>query len=118
MVEKLADDKLYRGARFSYLKILQHALSYDLTKSTQKKIATNFDSPFWLVKIKYLLKSIRGGKMPRLDLKKIVIIDKGRIFEENGTKKSHYFDRLLQAIGSEKTSLLQQKKKPRITCSY
>lgn len=110
MVEKLADDKLYRGARFSYLKILQHALSYDLTKSTQKKIATNFDSPFWLVKIKYLLKSIRGGKMPRLDLKKIVIIDKGRIFEENGTKKSHYFDRLLQAIGSENTSLLQQKK--------
>ena len=110
MVEKLADDKLYRGARFSYLKILQHALSYELTNSIQKKIATNFNSPFWWVKVKYAIKGFRAGKMPHFDFKKVAVIDKGRIFEENKIKKSHYFDRILTTLGAENVSLIQQKK--------
>lgn len=110
MEEKLSDASLYRGARFSYLKILQHALSYDLTKSTQKKIATNFQSSFWWVKLKYILKAWRNGQIPTLALKKSVIIDKGRIYEEEGMKKSHYFNNLLSALGPEHVSLLQQRK--------
>jgi hypothetical protein len=115
---KLSYSSVYFSPRYSFLKIFQHALSYAQTESTHKKIGHHFHKPLWLVKVIYLLKALKLGNWPSVKiLQPIVIIDKGRLFEEDGQQKSYYFDRIQKAIGAGRVALITQKKEAGLPAS-
>jgi hypothetical protein len=110
---KLSASRLHFSPRYSFLKIFQHALSYAQTESVHKKIRHHFHRPLWLVRCTYLLKAIKTGFPQRIHIAKAnVLIDKGRLYTQEGQVKSYYFDRILQALGTPKAALISQKKTP------
>jgi hypothetical protein len=100
---RLKNTKLYTDESFSFLKVVQHGLSYALLDSKNKLLKTYFFLPFGIQKLLYAIKGlIKPSLPPHCDQKSFVIFDEGRQFEmPSGEVVSMYFDKLIKYVGKQ-----------------
>jgi hypothetical protein len=104
LVKRLRRVDLYTDPDYSFLKIVQHGLSYSMLKTPQKLLRTYFHLPFF---IQCLLMGVKGlvrkSKIKPVELKQNVLLDEGRIFEESsGEIRSMYFSKLKGLLTEKK----------------
>ncbi|WP_306640413.1 hypothetical protein [Sanyastnella coralliicola] len=105
--ERLDSPDIGRGKIFHYYKILQHAITYEVTNTTHKIIPHRLDKPIWFQQMMFALRSYRR-KERRSKLKEIVLLDDGRTgFDKDGKEQSYYFSKIIDTIGADKISVIR-----------
>ena len=115
--EKLSDSSLYRGTRFSYLKIFQHALTYEQAGADYRILKNYLQWPLvaqWAL-MQYKALRRKPGKRPALC--EIVFIDPARIARDSSDRwHSIYMERAVDLFEASKASVLSRKDEPRLHC--
>jgi hypothetical protein len=115
--EKLSDSSLYRGTRFSYLKIFQHALTYEQAGADYRILKNYLHWPLLAQRALLQYKALRRkpGKIPTL--REIVFIDPARIVcDSSGQWHSIYMERCIDLFESSHVTKLNRKSEPRLHC--
>jgi len=113
--EKLQDERPYVTEGKSFIKILQHGLSYakinDSSKLIKNYLALPFAAQVGLMQIKSIL---RKPIAPANIQTPFVIIEPNRfISDDSGHVHSMYFERIAEALGQEKVTWITKKKDER-----
>jgi len=118
--KRLKNINLYSDENFSFLKIVQHGLSYSMLQSKNKLLKTYFHLPFFLQVSMYSVRGlIKGGKWRGPTLQKFVLYDEGRIFESStGEVQSMYFHKLENEIGIENCTRIRLGGDQRLSAQY
>jgi hypothetical protein len=115
--EKLSDSSLYCGTRYSYLKIFQHALTYEQAGADYRILKNYLHWPLLAQRALLQYKAIRRSPGTRLTLREIVFIDPARIARDNSEQwHSIYMERAVNLFDTSKISVLSRKKEPRLRC--
>jgi hypothetical protein len=113
--EKLRDPALYTGKRFSFLKIFQHALTYDESGAHSRMLKNYMHWPLWAHNALLNLKALRSGNQQNEVLREIVFIDPARILRDDSNEwHSIYMERAEGIFPPELVSKLNRKKEPRL----
>ncbi len=113
--EKLSDERLYRGKDYSFLKIFQHALSYEKIGAHGRAIKNYMHWPLWahigLLRVKALLRVPLSAP----GLNEIVFIDPARIVaDEHGNWHSIYMERIASLFPDAQVTRMNRKTEPRL----
>ncbi len=115
--EKLSDSSLYRGTRFSYLKIFQHALTYEQAGADYRILKNYLQWPLlaqWAL-MQYKALRRKPGKRPAL--REIVFIDPARIALDSSDRwHSIYMESAVDLFEPSTVSVLSRKDEPRLRC--
>ena len=115
--EKLSDSSLYHGSRFSYLKIFQHALTYEQAGADYRILKNYLHWPLQAQKLILQIKAFRSKKRSNLALREIVFIDPARIVcDSSGGWHSIYMERCIDLFESSRVTTLNRKAEPRLHC--
>ena len=118
--KKLSDTKLYTGSTFSYLKVMEHALTYAALGNDKKLIRNRLHWPVIVQNMHASLKRLLKPS-PRLEiaLKPIVILDPVRLTQgADGEYHSIYIDKWLSVIPAHVRTIVQKKRDKRIYADY
>ncbi|MEY3398309.1 MAG: hypothetical protein RL220_903, partial [Bacteroidota bacterium] len=97
---RFSDTSLYTGSGYSFLKVVQHALSYWMLDSRNKLSADYFHLPSFLILTRYRLRALLRGRMRIPEFRKTLVLDEGRVYTTPGGEvKSMYFDKIIDAVG-------------------
>jgi len=108
---------MYRGKRFSFLKVFQHALTYEQAGADHRILKNYLHLPLGVQKALLWLKSLQSKKRIKVDLREIVFIDPARIVrDEFGGWHSTYMERAIQLFNREEVSVLSRKYEPHLPC--
>jgi hypothetical protein len=102
--EKLKDLDLYTEPEYSYLKIYQHAIRYSLTER-HSPLRHYFYLPVFIQSLIYRIKGFRKKVQP-VKVKDYLMMDYGRVVNDNGQWHYTYYDKIIELIGREKISVL------------
>ncbi len=107
---KLLHPARFGRSKFSFLKIFQHGLYFHFTKQRKKIIFNYLRFPLRVQLLIYWLKSkFHAPPKSKAQLKEYVILFPDRvIMGEDGQWRSIYFDRIVQLIGTERVTTINQ----------
>lgn len=89
-------------------KLLQHAIVYESIEAESKLIPHRMRLPLFLAKAYYKLRSLVRQSPKKITLKKVVMMDDGRIgTDENGIENSMFLSRLIEPIGRQNISIIK-----------
>jgi hypothetical protein len=115
--EKLSDPSLYRGTRFSYLKIFQHALTYEQAGADYRILKNYLHWPLVAQRALMHFKALRRKPGERPKLREIVFIDPARIVcDSSGRWHSIYMERCIDLFESNRVTMLNRKAEPSLHC--
>ena len=115
--EKLSDPTLYRGTRFSYLKIFQHALTYEQAGADYRILKNYLHWPIVAQRALLQFKALRRKPGKRPLLREIVFIDPARIARDSADQwHSIYMERAVELFDPSTVSVLSRKDEPRLRC--
>lgn len=106
LIERLGKTRCYVGARWSYLKLFQHALSYSSNNWDHKILSADWTRPWPVLYGRHLLKAILRRQPKRPVFKKVLIVDPGRSALVSGKVVSAYFNKIIGWIGRENTTVI------------
>lgn len=107
--QRLTKPEVFHSGKHSFLKVMQHALSYCLNDWTRLLLPNKMHWPFPLLVMYYTLTGLRGTKANH-KLRKNVILDQGRIYRKSASEvQSMYFHRIKQFLGDANTSVVVQQ---------
>lgn len=113
--EKLRDPSLYLGKRFSFLKIFQHALTYDENGAHGRLLKNYMHWPLWAHNALLNLKALRSRKQPSVTLRPVVFIDPARIVRDESNEWHSIYMELAEGLfPMEQISKLNRKNEPRL----
>jgi hypothetical protein len=117
---KLVNTGLYAAGEWSFLKILEHAITYAKLKNDNKLIAHRLRWPIFLQGLIAAIKALRSAtKHIKPQLKQIVVLDPVRLIRsDESTYHSIYMDRWLHLIPREMRTVVQKKKETRVIADY
>jgi hypothetical protein len=114
---KLSDSSLYRGKRFSFLKVFQHALTYEQAGADYRILKNYLHLPFSLHKVLLWLKAFQAKNRNTIGLREIVFIDPARIVRDDaGGWHSVYMERAIRLFNRQDVSVLSRKNEPYLPC--
>jgi hypothetical protein len=103
---KIGDSSICRSKQYSFIKIFQHALSYNQTKNASKISKNYLGLPLAIQYGIYWLKSFRKKNKP-LALTEIVTLETNRTIVDNrGVHHSVYFENICSLIEKERLTRL------------
>jgi len=107
---KLLHPSRYGGSKYSFLKIFQHGLYFHFTKQRKKIIFNYLNFPLSFQRFIYWLKSkFHAPPKTKATLGEYVILFPNRVIKgEDGLWRSIYFDRIVQLIGIERVTTINQ----------
>jgi hypothetical protein len=106
---RLTEPRVFHSGKHSFLKVMQHALSYCLNDWTRLLLPNKMHWPFPLLAIYYAITGMRGTKATH-KLRQNTILDQGRIYRKSPSKvQSMYFDKIQQVLGTDTTSVIIQQ---------
>lgn len=113
--ERLSDERLYCGENYSFLKIFQHALSYEQMRAHERAIKNYMHWPLLahvgVLRLKALLRKPLNAPL----LKQLVCIDPARVVaDEQGNWHSIYMERIGSLFAPESVTMLNRKTEPRL----
>jgi hypothetical protein len=115
--EKLSDSSLYRGTRFSYLKIFQHALTYEQAGADYRILKNYLHWPLMAQWALMQYKALRRKTGKRPALREIVFIDPARIARDSADRwHSIYMECAVDLFEPSTVSVLSRKDEPRLRC--
>jgi hypothetical protein len=113
--KKLADSSIYRGVRFSFLKVFQHALTYEQAGASNRILKNYLRLPIFIQGLLLKLKALRRKRNKRISLREIVFIDPARIVgDENGQWHSVYMEQAVQLLNRNFVSILSRTHEPKL----
>jgi hypothetical protein len=113
--KKLADSSLYRGIRFSFLKIFQHALTYEQAGADNRILKNYLHLPVFIQQALLSIKALRRKDQKRISLREIVFMDPARIVsDENGQWHSVYMEQAVRLFDRKYVSVLSRKREPKV----
>jgi hypothetical protein len=108
---------LYRGKRFSFLKIFQHALTYEQAGADYRILNNYLHLPFSVQKALLWLKAIQTKRQKTIGLRDVVFIDPARIVrDDSGGWHSVYMERAIRLFNRQDVSVLSRKYEPYLPC--
>jgi len=117
--EKLSDESLYSGSRFSFLKVFQHALTYEQAGADSRILKNYLHWPFAAQQALLLVKALKRGHSNRPKLRKYVFIDPSRnVRDNNGQWHSIYMKRSIDLFEAAEVSVLNRKQDPNIAADF
>lgn len=103
---KIGDSTICRSKNFSFLKILQHALSYNQTKNLNKISKNYLGYPVIIQLIVYWIKSFRKREKT-ISLTEIVTLETNRtVVDDMGVSYSVYFENICSLIEKHRLTRL------------
>jgi hypothetical protein len=115
--EKLADTSLYSSNSYSFLKVFQHALTYEQAGTHNRIIRNYLHWPLPLHRALLQVKSVVRKKHPPIHLRDIVFIDPARLVCDSSQQwHSIYMERVASFFEADKVSLLNRKTESRLAC--
>ncbi len=115
--DKLADETLYRSVSYSFLKVFQHALSYERAGAHNRVIRNYLHWPLHVHHAFLQLKGVIHKKNSPLDLREFVFIDPARIACDSRQRwHSIYMELPASVMDANDISLINRKNEPRLTC--
>jgi hypothetical protein len=115
--EKLSDHTLYRGKQFSYLKIFQHALTYEQAGADFRILKNYLHWPVWAQRALMQLKSLRHSHVKTPQLREVVLIDPARLVRDHeDTWHSIYMERATELFPPKSITVLSRKADARMRC--
>lgn len=115
--EKLSDYSLYRGTRFSYLKIFQHALTYEQAGADYRILKNYLHWPLFAQSALLYCKALRQKPARRPSLREVVFIDPARIARDGADHwHSIYMERAIELFEPAAVTVLSRKDEPRLRC--
>jgi hypothetical protein len=109
--ERLRDEHSYRSSHYSFLKVFQHALSYDQIGAHSRVLKNYLAWPLWAQAALLRLKAQLRKPSPVPALNEVVFIDPGRLVaDETGTWHSIYMEKIISLFNEKKISHFGKKK--------
>lgn len=107
---KLSHPSRYGRPKYSFLKIFQHGLYFHFTKQRKKIIFNYLKFPLRLQQFIYWLKSkFYAAPKTKAQLKEYVILFPNRVIKgDDGHWRSIYFDRIVELIGPDRVTTINQ----------
>ena len=117
--EKLSNTDLYRGGKHSFLKIFQHALSYERNNAHRRILPNYLHLPLWAHRLLLTAKGLRNKLVQRPALKEVVCIDPARITKDDSNGwHSIYMERIADLFDAHVVTKINRKKEARLNCSF
>jgi hypothetical protein len=115
--DKLADESLYRSASYSFLKVFQHALTYEQAGTHNRIIRNYLHWPLAAQRAFLQVKSVFRKKNNPITLREFVFIDPARLVCDASQRwHSIYMERAASLFEENHKSLINRKKEPRLSC--
>lgn len=113
--ERLSDGQLYRSSNYSFLKVFQHALSYEQIGAHSRVLKNYMAWPVWAQTALLRVKAVVRKSSPSLALNEVVFIDPGRLVsDELGAWHSIYMEKAVSLFPRNQISHIGKKKDARI----
>jgi hypothetical protein len=115
--EKLSDESLYRGSRFSFLKVFQHALTYEQAGADYRILKNYLHWPLTAHRALLMAKALRRKQADRPALRDVVFLDPARIVRDPSDRwHSIYMELGIGLFDPNSVSVLSRKEEPRLRC--
>ena len=113
--ERLSAGQLYRSSNYSFLKVFQHALSYEQIGAHSRVLKNYMAWPVWAHAAFLRFKALVRKSSPPLALHEVVFIDPGRLVsDETGAWHSIYMEKAVSLFPRNQISHIGKKKDSRI----
>jgi hypothetical protein len=118
--QKLLHPSRYGSSKYSFLKVFQHGLYFHFTKQKQKIIFNYFGFPLRIQQFIYWIKSKKSAdSSQRIQLKEFLILDPGRVVQDEEKQwRSIYFDQIVELIGRDKITIINQREDSKVPGDY
>ena len=106
---------MYCGDRFSFLKVFQHALTYEQAGADNRILRNYLHLPVFIQKALLRLKALRYKSHKKISLREVVFIDPARIVcDEHGQWHSVYMERAARLFERERATVLSRTHEPKM----
>lgn len=106
---------MYCGDRFSFLKVFQHALTYEQAGADNRILRNYLHLPVFIQKALLRLKALRFKSNKKISLREVVFIDPARIVcDEHGQWHSVYMERAARLFESDRATVLSRTHEPKM----